>query len=77
LVITAGFDPLRDEGMRYAARLADAGVTTSHVHFPGQIHGFFSFPHYLAEARSAQALAAQSLVDAFNPPAAPDAVPEM
>jgi acetyl esterase len=68
LVITAGYDPLRDEGMQYAARLADAGVTTSHVHFPGQIHGFFSFPHLLAEARSAQALAAQSLVDAFNPP---------
>jgi acetyl esterase len=68
LVITAGYDPLRDEGMRYAARLADAGVTTSHVHFPSQIHGFFSFPHFLAEARSAQALAAQSLIDAFNPP---------
>lgn len=67
LVITAGYDPLRDEGMQYAARLAAAGVTTSHVHFPGQIHGFFSFPHFLAEARSAQALAAQALVDAFTP----------
>lgn len=68
LVITAGFDPLRDEGMQYVARLADAGVTTSHVHFPGQIHGFFSFPHFLAEARSAQAVAAQALIDAFTPP---------
>jgi acetyl esterase len=77
LVITAEYDPLRDEGVQYAERLADAGVVTSHVHFPGQTHAFFSFPHLLAEARSAQALAAQSLRDAFNPPVAPvDSTPK-
>lgn len=65
LVITAGFDPLRDEGIAYADRLAELGVTTSHVHFPGQIHGFFSFGHLLGDARSANALAAQALADAF------------
>lgn len=41
-VVTAGFDPLRDEGVAYAERLADAGVDTSHHHYEGMIHGFFS-----------------------------------
>lgn len=71
LVITAGFDPLRDEGVAYADRLADLGVTTSHVHFPGQIHGFFSFGHLLADARNAIALAARALRDALAPPTSP------
>ena len=65
LVITAGFDPLRDEGVAYAGRLADVGVPTSHVHYPGQIHGFFSMPHHLGEARTALALAAQAVADAL------------
>lgn len=40
LVFTAGFDPLRDEGQAYAARLAAAGVRTLHREFDSLIHGF-------------------------------------
>lgn len=37
---TAGFDPLRDEGFAYAARLTEAGVPVEHRHYAGQIHGY-------------------------------------
>jgi acetyl esterase len=65
LVITAEFDPLRDEGDAYARRLAELGVPTSHVTFQGMFHGFFSLADYLDDAKSAHAVAASALATAF------------
>jgi len=42
LVVTAGFDPLRDEGASYAGRLRDEGVEVTYRCYDDQIHGFFS-----------------------------------
>ena len=43
LVVTAGFDPLRDEGRAYADRLRAEGVDAVHREYPGQIHAFLLF----------------------------------
>ncbi|MEO8317653.1 MAG: alpha/beta hydrolase [Bradyrhizobium sp.] len=52
-VLTAGADPLRDEGAEYAARLNQAGVPMTYRHFPGQFHGFFTMGKLLQQANVA------------------------
>ena len=52
-VLTAGADPLRDEGDEYARRLKQAGVAVTHRTFPGQFHGFFTMGKLLRQANVA------------------------
>lgn len=40
IVVTAGFDPLRDEGRDYAKKLEQAGVKVKWIEYPGMVHGF-------------------------------------
>jgi acetyl esterase len=65
LVLTAGYDPLRDEGRQYADALSAAGVPTQLICFERQIHGFFLMGRLIDEAHTAVALAAQALRRAF------------
>ncbi|MEK6409641.1 MAG: alpha/beta hydrolase [Acidobacteriota bacterium] len=65
LVITAEFDPLRDEGEMYAARLRESGVDAAMVRYDGMIHGFFSMAGVLEQGRNALELAAAHLRSAY------------
>ncbi len=51
LIVTAGFDPLQDEGKAYAEALEAAGVPVEYVHFDSMIHGFISMSGILEEGR--------------------------
>jgi acetyl esterase len=66
LVITAEYDPLRDEGEEYAARLNAVGVQASVVRFHGQIHAFFGMSELLDDAAAAIALSASYLRKHFG-----------
>jgi len=60
-VITAEYDPLRDEGEALAARLRHAGVPTTQVRYDGMFHGFFSMAAMLDTAKRAVADAAAAV----------------
>ena len=65
-VITAEFDPLRDEGEAYAKRLQAAGVPTKLIRYDGVFHGFFSMNGMLDQADEAHTFATGELKQAFG-----------
>ena len=66
LVLTAGFDPLRDEGIEYAHRLTQAGNRATLVSFERQIHGFITMGKVIDEAEEAVAMCAAALKRALS-----------
>jgi acetyl esterase len=55
IVITAEYDPLRDEGIAYAERLQAAGVKVTHRHYEDMFHDFFSFVNLIDAGNQAVA----------------------
>ena len=73
MVITAGFDILRDEGKAYADRLKRAGVETIHTHYPTMIHGFVTMDRIFKEAGEALTEVSDVLKNVlYDRPSGPD-----
>ena len=66
LVLTAGYDPLRDEGLAYAQRLTEEGNRATHICFERQIHGFFLMGGVIDESNTAVAICAAELKRALR-----------
>ncbi len=64
-VVTAGYDPLRDEGRAYAWRLQQEGTVADLIEFGGMLHGFLSSPMLLHGARRGTSLCAAALREAL------------
>jgi acetyl esterase len=61
IVVTAEFDPLRDEGEAFVRRLREDGVDAELIRYPGQVHGFMALPQLIADADPAVADFAQRI----------------
>ncbi len=70
-VLTAGYDPLVDEGRAYAERLAAQGVKTEYRDFPDMVHGFLLMGGVLDTANEAMGACCAALRGAFNPSEVP------
>jgi acetyl esterase len=66
LIITAGHDPLRDEGAAYAARLTEAGVRVDYVCYGGMIHGFMPMGRLIDTGNRALSHVAATLREALR-----------
>lgn len=65
LIVTAEFDPLRDEGEAYGQRLREAGVPATISRYDGMIHGFFGQFTVIDKGRVAMHEASEALKQAF------------
>ena len=65
LIITAEYDPLRDEGEAYAERLRAAGIDVTCTRYDGEIHGFWGMPLLLDDAKIAMKQVCEALQQAF------------
>lgn len=65
-VVTAGFDPLRDEGTEYAKRLAEDGVAVTHRNYEAMIHGFLSMTGVVSQADDCLDELADDLTETFE-----------
>ena len=65
-VVTCGFDPLHDEGVRYAERLDSVDVPVRLLDYDDQIHGFISFPDHMDQALELREELATELRDTFK-----------
>ena len=65
LILTAEYDPVRDEAEAYAERLREAGVQAASIRYAGAIHGFFDTGHPLDQTQQALTHAAAALKAAF------------
>ena len=65
-VLTAEFDPLRDEGEAYARALEAAGVPATVRRYDGMIHAFFGMPVAFDDAKRAYDDATEALRNAFG-----------
>jgi acetyl esterase len=66
LIVTAGFDPLRDEGAAYAARMTEAGGRVDYVCYGGMIHGFMPMGKLIDTGNRAISHVAASLRQALT-----------
>jgi len=70
LIITAEYDPLRDEGEAYGKRLREAGVQVTLSRYAGMVHAFLRMTAVLDQAREALDEIAGTMKAVFNPPSA-------
>jgi acetyl esterase len=66
-VLTAGYDPLADEGIAYARKLENNGVPVTLVHMSDQMHGFLTMGRVIRAADLALEMAGSALARAFRP----------
>jgi acetyl esterase len=65
-ILTAGYDPLVDEGMAYARKLEDSGARVTLVHMSDQMHGFLTMGRVIRASDTALEMAGAALARAFR-----------